>query len=198
MNLQKASLISAFFLTACVTINIYFPAAAAEKVADEIIQDIQSNEPEKPQSQLTPGSELAPPWQLSLYKMVDQAISVVISPAYAEANLSVDSPDIRRISASMRARFSSLKNFYESGVIGIKSDGLLTARGNVALKDRNKVNTLIQAENTDRINLYHAIAKANNHPEWFAQIKETFASSWVDNAQSGWWYQTSSGRWKQK
>jgi hypothetical protein len=38
MNIQKIPLMSALFLTACVTINIYFPAAAAEKVADEIIQ----------------------------------------------------------------------------------------------------------------------------------------------------------------
>jgi hypothetical protein len=56
----------------------------------------------------------------------------------------------------------------------------LTTRGNVALKDRNKVNKLIQAENTDRINLYHAIAKANDHPEWFNQIKATFALSWAN------------------
>jgi len=27
-------------LTACVTINIYFPAAAAQEVADEIINDV--------------------------------------------------------------------------------------------------------------------------------------------------------------
>ena len=27
-------------LTACVTINIYFPAAAAEKAADKIIDDV--------------------------------------------------------------------------------------------------------------------------------------------------------------
>lgn len=29
-----------FFLTACVTINIYFPAAAAEKAADKIIGEV--------------------------------------------------------------------------------------------------------------------------------------------------------------
>lgn len=28
------------FLTACVTINIYFPAAAAEKAADKIINEV--------------------------------------------------------------------------------------------------------------------------------------------------------------
>jgi len=29
-----------FVLTGCVTINIYFPAAAAEKVADKIIEEV--------------------------------------------------------------------------------------------------------------------------------------------------------------
>lgn len=29
-----------FVLTSCVTINIYFPAAAAEKVADKIIEEV--------------------------------------------------------------------------------------------------------------------------------------------------------------
>jgi hypothetical protein len=36
-------------LTACVTINIYFPAAAAEKAADEIIKDTQGITPPKPE-----------------------------------------------------------------------------------------------------------------------------------------------------
>ena len=38
-------------LAGCVTINIYFPAAAAEKAADRIIDDIL---------QLTPGSKPKP------------------------------------------------------------------------------------------------------------------------------------------
>lgn len=197
MNIQKIPLMSALFLTACVTINIYFPAAAAEKVADEIIQDIQSSEPEKPQSQLLPVSDLAQ-WQISFYQLLDQTVSLFITSAHAEANLSVDSADIRRIRANMRNRFSSLKRFYQQGIIGIKFDGFLATRGSVALKDRNKVNKLIQAENTDRINLYHAIAKANDHPEWFNQIKATFSLSWVGHAQSGWWYQAANGHWKQK
>jgi hypothetical protein len=34
------SVLAAAALSACVTINIYFPAAAAEKMADKIIDDI--------------------------------------------------------------------------------------------------------------------------------------------------------------
>ena len=35
-----ASAVCAATLTGCVTINIYFPAAAAEKAADRIIEDV--------------------------------------------------------------------------------------------------------------------------------------------------------------
>ncbi|NOR80127.1 MAG: DUF1318 domain-containing protein, partial [Methyloprofundus sp.] len=76
--------------------------------------------------------------------------------------------------------------------------GLLTTKGKVSLKDRNKVNKLVKAENIDRNNLYQAIADANNHPEWVGQIKSTFAVRWAGNARSGWWYQTPDGRWRQK
>lgn len=197
MSIKNLSMFGALLLTACVTINIYFPAAVAEKVADEIIQDIQTLEPSKPQPQVSPQSAL-PKWQVGVYKFIDQTISVFISSAHAEANLSVDSADIRRITADMRARFAALIPFYQQGVLAIRSDGLLTTKGSVALKDRNKLSKLIAAENADRHKLYQAIANANGHPEWAAQIKSTFAQRWISNAQPGWWYQTANGSWKQK
>jgi hypothetical protein len=42
MNMKKAviALVVTIGLSACVTINIYFPAAAAEKAADKIIDDV--------------------------------------------------------------------------------------------------------------------------------------------------------------
>ena len=39
------ALLAALALSACVTINIYFPAAAAEKAADKIIDDIWQTAP---------------------------------------------------------------------------------------------------------------------------------------------------------
>jgi uncharacterized protein YdbL (DUF1318 family) len=196
--MKKISVLTALLLTACVTINIYFPAAAAEKVADEIIKDIQSETPKKPEP-TKPKAELFN-WQLSLYRMIDSAISVAISSAQAsEADLSIDSPDIRRLRATMEKRFATLQVFYGNGSVGIKSDGMLAVRdpANIALKDKNQINKLIAAENADRMALYQAIANANGHPEWAAQIKSTFAGQWISNAQSGWWYQ-SAGTWKQK
>lgn len=193
--MKKLSILGVLLLSACVTINIYFPAAAAEKAADEIIQDIQNAAPQKPEPQ-----SALPDSQKTVYLWLDKAIGAFISPAAAaEADLTIDSADIRRLTASMESRFPSLKPFYDSGAIGIQEDGLLTVRdaANVPLKDRDKVNKLVAAENKDRTGLYQAIANANGHPDWFGQIKATFAKRWVGNARSGWWYRQS-GSWKQK
>ncbi|TAN68706.1 MAG: DUF1318 domain-containing protein [Methylobacter sp.] len=195
--MRKISVLSALLLTACVTINIYFPAAAAEKAADEIIKDIQDVAPQ--QVEPKPKASL-PDWQLSMYQLLDTAINAVVSPAQAdEADLAIDSPEIRQLRATMTSRFAGLQPLYAAGIIGIQADGLLAVRDveSVALKDRNQVTKRVAAENADRQSLYQAIANANGHPEWAVQIKSTFAGRWLSNAQPGWWYQ-SSGSWKQK
>jgi uncharacterized protein YdbL (DUF1318 family) len=196
--MKKLSLLGALLLTACVTINIYFPAAAAEKAADEIIKDIQSITPQKiepkPKANLTN-------WQIAAFQLLDDTINAVIPPAHADdADLAIDSAQIRQLRASMESRFAALQPYYAAGFIGIQADGLLAVRNaaNVPLKDRNQVTKLVAAENSERQQLYQAIANANGHPEWAAQIKSTFASRWVSNAQPGWWYQTSNALWKQR
>ncbi len=194
--MKKFSLFGALLLSACVTINIYFPAAAAEKAADEIIKDIQNITPPKPEPKSGLDAALA-----ELYRGIDAAIGLVISNAEAaEADLSIDSADIRRLRATMEQRFAALQPHYAAGFIGIKADGFLTVRegANVPLKERNQVSKLVAAENKDRQSLYQAIANANGHPEWLPQIKATFAARWIGNAQAGWWVQSSTGSWKQK
>lgn len=193
--MNKIPLLSSLLLIGCVTINIYFPAAAAEKAADEIIKDIQSITPQK----IEPKSELSE-WQLTMLQWLDGAINIVIpSVQAAEADLAIDSADIRQLRVTMENRFASLLPLYAAGTIGIQTDGSLAVRdaANVPLKDRNQVSKLVAAENADRQKLYQAIANANGHPDWAGQIKSTFAARWISNAQSGWWYQ-SAGSWKQK
>ncbi|MFA6164912.1 MAG: YdbL family protein [Methylobacter sp.] len=194
--MRKISVLGALLLTACVTINIYFPAAAAEKAADEIIKDIQKIAPQQVEE---PKASL-PDWQVTAFQWIDKAINVVVSPAQAaEADLAIDSAEIRQLRTRMEIRFAALQPFYNAGFISIQEDGMLAVRdaAGVPLKDRNQVNKLVAAENADRQSLYQAIANANGHPEWTAQIKSTFAARWMSNAQPGWWYQ-SSGSWKQK
>ena len=178
-------------LTACVTINIYFPAAATEKAADTIIKEIQQQTPIKPPE---PKAEAPRSSKLSYLDMV-------VSPARADdADLDLDNSEIHVHRVAMQNRFPSLAPLYQQGYIGIQQDGLLAVRNasSIPLKDRNKIAQLVSAENADREGLYQDIAAANGHPEWYSQIKITFASRWIDNAQSGWWYQNSSNNWTQK
>lgn len=192
--MKKLSLLGALLLTACVTINIYFPAAAAEKAADTIIKDIQSVAPvPKPKAELSD-------WQQTAMQWLDKSINLVISSAHAEeANLTIDSAEIRQLRSTMETRFASLQGFYAAGYIGIQNNGLLAVRDATAvpLQERNGVNQLVAAENADRNALYKAIANANGHPDWADDIQATFAKRWVSNAQAGWWYQ-SGGKWVQK
>jgi len=195
--MKKLTLLGATLLTACVTINIYFPAAAAEKAADQIIKEIQENQPAKK----TEPKAQANPWQQAALHWLEIGLNQIISPAQAEeADLDIDSENIRRIQAKMKARFSSLDTFYSKGFIGIKRDGLVAVKdaSAIPLKDRNAANKLVSAENSDREELYHAIADANGHPDWYGQIKQTFAGRWISNAQPGWWYEVSNNNWKQK
>lgn len=197
--MKKLALVSALSLTACVTINIYFPAAAAEKAADEIIKDIQNIGPQ-PQQTPEPKASLAP-WQWASLQLMDAAISALINPAHADsADLAIDSPEIRQLRASMESRFPALKSFYDNGTIGLKADGYITVRdaNAIPLKDRNQANKLVAAENADRKQLYQAIANANGHPEWVGQIQTTFAARWLSNAFTGWWYQQTNGTWTQR
>jgi len=183
-------------LAACVTINIYFPAAAAEKAADTIIKDIQG--PASPEAPQENNHSL---WQDNVYQWLDAALNVLVTPAHAgNADLSLDSPEISRLRAAMKQRFAALAPYYAQGWIGIQANGLLTVRNasQVPLRERNRVQKLISAENRDRTQLYRAIANANGHPEWVNEIQATFARQWISNAQPGWWYQAANGGWRQK
>ena len=198
----KIALASLLF-AACVTINVYFPAAAADKAADEIINDITkgaSGTP--PQSNFTPARPDEEPNLLVV--AVSQVLYALVPAAHAQnadAALNVSSPAVSRIKASMGARFGELEKFFASGAVGLTKDGLIEVRdiNAVALPDRATVKRLVAEDNSDRAQLYTEIARASNHPEWEADIKKSFARRWVaTGAKPGWYYQDDSGAWKQK
>ncbi len=192
------------FVTACVTINVYFPAAAAQEAADRIINRVYGTEgegekPAEPAAQPSqqPQSRTSSAVTLALVG----TLNWLITPAEAAApNIDIKSPAIQSITAGMEARHSSLAAYYANGAIGMTGDGLIVARdlNAIPLRDRSKVQQLIADENKDRAALYNEIALANGHPEWGKDIRATFARRWVANAPAGWWYQDAAGGWKQK
>jgi len=187
------SSVMTMMLVSCVTINIYFPAAAAEKAADRIINDVWGEEAVDSAEQSDSSSLIKMPIAVSI-------LNWLISPAAAEANLNISTTAIVGIQNRMKARHdNSLKLYYESGAVGLTTNGLIIVRDVKAifLKDRNKVKGLVAEENKDRNALYAEIARANGHPEWQSDIQNTFSRRWISNASAGWWYQTA-GNWQQK
>lgn len=195
-------------LVACVTINVYFPAAAAQEAADRIINKVYGSEGEggesapapKPESQPQPAPEPQSQRENVVVVALAGTLDWLISPAAAAADIDIKSPAIQSITAGMEQRHASLAPHYASGAVGMTGDGRIAVHdlNAVALRDRSRVQQLVAEENRDRNALYAEIARANGHPEWESEIRATFARRWVDNAPGGWWYQDVAGSWKRK
>ena len=162
----------ALTLGACVTINIYFPAEKVESVASEIVKDIRG-------SQGAEGSSAGEPPQSSL---LDLPLRLLLpSQAWAQDAVNVSNAAIRALKAQMKQRYELLKPFYANGSLVERDDGYV-AEGNVgqlALKDRRTLKGLIDAENSDRADLYREVAAAMNIDAGQAgRIGEIFAAEW--------------------
>ena len=191
--------IGLLILAACVTINIYFPSAEAQEAAEKIDEDILGEEESRP----APGSNDQSMWGMPLetgyaFNLLELLIPSV--EAAAQPKFEADTPEVRKLQASMKQRHGSLLEFYQQGAIGFTQDALVGIRdiSSVPLKQRGQLKNLVQAENNDRNRLYMEIAKANGHPEWEQDVRQTFSKTWVNGAAKGWWYQNQQGAWVQK
>jgi uncharacterized protein len=187
-------------LSACVTINVYFPAAAAEKAADQIIEDVWGNDASKAggnkRSELRHDAGV----QRVLLAAASGVLNLIVPTANAQADLNIATPVVKQLTQSMEARHPQLKKYYDSGAIGLTRDGLVEVRDQnaIPLPERNAARKLVADENADRANLYREIASANGHPEWETDIRKTFAERWIERASASWYVQDPSGQWKQK
>jgi len=194
-------------LAACVTINVYFPAAEAKEAAKQFVEKVigdqaQPTQPAQPAPE-TPKPESKPPGGMAMLDGFDPLMLLGIGEARAQSapDITIKTPAIQAIQARMASRFDSdLRGGFDSGALGFTRDGLVVVRdaGKLALKDRVAVNQAVADDNRDRKAVYREVAVANNHPEWEAQIRGVFAKQWIDSAHPGWWYQDASGGWKQK
>jgi uncharacterized protein YdbL (DUF1318 family) len=171
-------------ISACVTINVYFPAAAAEKAADKIIDAVTGATGLEAAKPATPPTGQLRHEDNILVVMAGRILYTMVPAAQAQesVNLDISSPEIRAITASMNARWSQLTKFFSSGAVGMTQSGLIEVRdiASVSLPDRAVVTRLVTEDNKDRETLYVEIAKANGHPEWAADIRKTFARRWVE------------------
>lgn len=196
-KLLGGGLVTALLLSACVTINVYFPAAQAQEAAKDFIDKVIG-----PADQTTPSPAKDEPGAgkkqpgLSL-------LSLFIPDAEAQAapDITIRTPAIQAIQSRMAQRFASaLQPLFDTEALGFTRDGLVSVRDatRIALKDRVAANQAVADDNRDRQAVYREISVANGHPEWESQIRDTFAKQWIASAHKGWWYQDASGAWKQK
>jgi uncharacterized protein YdbL (DUF1318 family) len=197
-----SSILFGLALSACVTINIYFPAAAAEDAARVIVRDVLNEEEvEVTKDEKNNNDQSSVDNFDSLtYALAGAVLNMLISPAHAEADININTPAISALRNSLKARAGSLKPHYASGAVGLTSNANVQIRDQslIALKDRNQVKKLVSDENKERGALYAEIARANDHPEWEADIRATFARVWVEEVATGTWYQDANGAWAQK
>lgn len=202
--------LASFVVAACVTVNVYFPAAEAERAADRAI-DVVKGDPASTGTQSQPkergdaettrldaGSSESP----VLLAALGYALETLVPVAHAQsANLDISSPEVDAILGSMRARYQGeLRKYFSSGAVGYAANGDIALRDQAAvpLTERATVKRLVTEDNSDRAALYAAIAKANGHPEWESEIRQTFARRWIEKASAGEYYQDTGGNWVQK
>lgn len=185
-------------LVGCVTINVYFPEAAAQKAADQFIGNVLDH--------AAPAAP-APKVQKPAAKDGDQPsamlLDLLVPAAYAAdtPNINIQTATAEAIRGRMQGRFQgALGALLDSGAVGFTRDGMVAMRdaAKVPLSQRAQANATVADENRDRTALYREIANANNHPEWEAQIRATFAKTWIEKAHAGWYYQDASGAWQKK
>jgi uncharacterized protein YdbL (DUF1318 family) len=179
------------FIASCVTVNIYFPAAAVQKAADEIVEDVRGMEKQQEQK---PGEEQK---GSGLYQDIKR---FCWGPAYAYAQIDIEvsTPAIRALKQSIKERFPQLRPFYEKKSIGENNKGLLEIKdlAGLNLKEKADLRRLVEQENKERMDLYTEIMKANKFgPDVLPQIQKIFANSWREKSQPNWWIQNDNGDW---
>lgn len=193
--LRRSLMITAFLMSACVTVNIYFPAAAVERAAEQIVKETWGEPGEQPKPKGQPQSKA---WETLGTRI---ALSFVGQAQAQEADINISNPAIRALKDAIKNRSAAIKPYMDKGNIGIAQDGLLAIRSTegLSLKERAEIQQLLEAENRDREALYAEIAKANGMAkDAVPKIKNIFAKSWTDQARPGWWIQDAQGNWKKK
>ncbi len=195
-SMKAAVVLVVMALAACVTVNIYFPAAEVQKAAEEIVKQVRGSEaaPESPEGK--DESQQPGPGPVSYLIRI-----CPVSTAFAAQELTVSNATIRQIKARMQQRYGQLKPFFQRGVIGENAKGYLVIKdqGAVDLRSRALVKRLVEAENRDRKALYAAVAQALKIPaSQIARVERIFAGQWQKSAPKGSWIEQQPGKWVRK
>ena len=188
-----ATLVALMFLgAACVTVNIYFPAARVEKTAEQIVDDVYQQKETAPEQKKAPGPGSA---------LMRWLAWLAPRQAWAASATSVSNAAIRALKDDIARRHGQILPFYQKGKVGINKDGYLVLRDQKGLpmKELARLRRLISADNQARRRLYQEVTRALNLPaNQVGKVQRIFAGMWRAKAGGGWWIQEDNGRWHRK
>lgn len=184
---------SVFILVAaCVTVNIYFPAAEVRRDAEQIVNDVYSDLEEENGAKKAPGAGQ----ESSLLRYLVN----VFGPATAHAQdvTATSNAAIRGLKERISQNLQQLAPFLNKGNVGIDQNGYLALRdtGGMAVPDVAKVRQLIGSDKGLRDQLYAEVARARNTDQ-VDKVREIFAEMWRGQARPGWYVQQG-GSWTRK
>lgn len=192
---QILSILSLLSIFACVTVNIYFPAAQVERAAEDIVEDIygtdSKDEQKNDQSSLHSFLALITPNQAHAQSVTKSDIE----------SLNKSNSAIRGLKKTIADDHKQLLPYYNSGNIGIDNQGYLKIinKNGLNIKDTAKLRRIISQDNETREKLYTEVAASMNIPgSEIVKIKTIFADVWQKRAPAGWFIQDAAGNWKKK
>ena len=205
-------------LTACaiITVNVYFPgedAREAYKSLDGML--LKNSEGIKPDGEKPPLLEQKSPETKPQSRLFDGMPSISFcSVAHAASNFSDDlaveiagMPEVLKAYEEMNQRLPRLSALFNSGAVGLTSQGLITVRDKTKITDQDE--KLVHAENQSRKTVVGGMAKAiikltkqksteATMEQVLGKAAATYAETKREAAKPGWWIQLANSRWVQK
>ncbi len=170
-------------LVGCVstTVNIYFPEAAIENAADKIESEVRGATEEM---------------------KMGVAPSFFLHTAHAAVDVNVDTPKLRKIVESRKARFPQVDVLLTDGFAGEGNNGYLKEKDRSAYSDLKKLadaRRILTEENTDRKEMYLEIVRANKiAEEKVKDVEKIFAETNRGKLKAGQYYEDDKGAWVKK
>jgi uncharacterized protein YdbL (DUF1318 family) len=182
--------------SACVTINVNFPEGAAQKASDDFVKELYrarernggSGEPSATPSAPAPSAFRG-------------GHGFWIAQAHAADSFNIQSPKTTALREKMSKRLNELLTYKRNGSVGEDNLGLLVIRDKEQIKPLllKKIQSLVAAENSDRVELYAEVARLNGlKPNTMQDLGRTFSHSFQGESPSGTWVQSDSGTWSRK
>ena len=203
------------FSCAIITVNVYFPEKAVKDAYKSLDEMLLKKEGEKlPEGEQPPAAEPGPsksgPQTRLPFVLPDFSFSSVAHAAENGDDLAIElgsMPEVVSAYAEMSRRLTALNALFNSGTVGLSSQGLVTVR------DKSKVTAqdeaIVSAENNNRktviVSMAKAILKITKQDATKAALDQTmgkaaatYAETRREAAKTGWWMQLQNGKWVQK